>query len=91
MLLFSCFFSFLVFCTVCIFSLKASYKCPIVLYECVLIYLWFAKMKIWSMLQVLSQENEKKKKNTMNDSLCICVMGKVGLFGGISGSKASRL
>lgn len=29
---------------------------------CVLIYLWFAKMKIWSMLQVLSQENEKKKK-----------------------------
>lgn len=28
---------------------------------CVLIYLWFAKMKIWSMLQVLSQENEKKK------------------------------
>lgn len=46
---------------------------------CVLIYLWFAKMKIWSMLQVLSQENEKKKRLTKNDSLCICVMGE-GVF-----------
>ena len=37
-------------------------------------------MKIWSMLQVLSQENEKKKKKlTKNDSLCICVMGE-GVF-----------
>lgn len=45
---------------------------------CVLIYLWFAKMKIWSMLQVLSQENEKKKKPTKNDSLCICVIRDLG-------------
>lgn len=43
----------------------------------VLIYLWFAKMKIWSMLQVLSQENNKKKK--LND---VFVMGEGGLIWG---------
>lgn len=38
-------------------------------------------MKIWSMLQVLSQEKREEKKNklTKNDSLCICVMGE-GVF-----------
>lgn len=58
---------------------------------CILIYLWFAKMKIWSMLQVLSQENEKKKKITQNDSLHICVMVKgVFIWGGFQGVKKDR-
>lgn len=60
-------------------------------------------MKIWSMLQVLSQENEKKKKKkknlTKNDSLCICVIGEGvfiwvgvgwGMGGGGQGGKKDR-
>lgn len=43
---------------------------------CVLIYLWFAKMMIWSMLQVLLREEKKLLLR------CVCVMGKVDYFGG---------
>lgn len=53
-------------------------------------------MKIWSMLQVLSQVRRRwKKKLTKNDSLCICVIGEgvfiwVGVGWGDRGGKKDR-
>lgn len=56
---------------------KKKKKSPVTLCYmnvCVLIYLWLAKMKIRSMLQVLSPENEKKKKNYERQPMySICV------------------
>lgn len=49
-------------------------------------------MTIWSMLQVMSQKNEKKKKNlAKNDSLCISVIrGRCVYLGGFQGVKKDR-
>lgn len=49
-------------------------------------------MEIWSMLQVLSQENEKKKKKTLLRMIAyvFVLWGKMCLFGGISGSKEGQ-
>lgn len=45
-------------------------------------------MKIWSMLQVFSPENEKKKKNEGQPMYSICVWwGKGCSFWGVSGTK----
>lgn len=86
MLLFSWSFSFWGICIVCIFFLFKRPKNVTLCYMnvCILIYLWFAKMKIWSMLQVLLKENEKEKRIT---AYVFVPGGNTCLFGGISGSK----
>lgn len=93
MLLFSWYFFFSLFWVLyCMYFLSKRPTNVTLCYMnvCVLIYLWFAKMKIWSMLQVSSQENEKKKKLQRTIAYVFVWSGKVCLYGGISGSKEGQ-
>lgn len=95
MLLLLCFFFWFLY-SVCIFQfffLSVRKKNVTLCYMnvCILIYLWFAKMKIWSMLQVFSPENEKKKKNEGQPMYSICVWwGRVVHLGEFQGLKKRR-
>lgn len=94
--LFLFFFSFLgsvLYVYIYIFFLSKRPKNVTLCYMnvCVLIYLWFAKLKIWSMLQVLSQENEKKKKTLLRMiPMCLCDGGRCVYLGGFQEVKKDR-
>lgn len=94
MLLFSC--SFFLFrgsvLYVYFFSLSKRPKNVTLCYMNVrvLIYLWFAKMKIWSMLQVLSPENEKKKNLLRMIAYVFVWWGRCVYSGGFQGVKEDR-
>lgn len=101
MLLFSCsfFFSFLgsVLYVFFLFFFLSVLKCHIVLYECLCFNLFVVcQNEDLKHVAGIVTRNEKKKKLTKNDSLCICVMGEGGCIWGdfresrTEGCKASR-
>lgn len=56
---------------------------------CVLIYLWFAKTMIWSMLQVLSWRTRRNKRAIAR--ILLCEGTRCIYFGGVRGLIARRL